>query len=279
MFTRRSKRVRCGLRRVICQRAFQFRPAHCRRKQHDITRAGPENAYTGAAAGKNICRVARLPTHVDFRTRASLRGRRAGVKRHSTRISKSLFRTALRGCPSPNSCERTSPASAARPALVISTRSIRQVDPSQDHSLFGSSRRIASSARRDGVEHTLMGECVASRQLDRPNPLKATTSKRPAATKLNRTQARHRRIHCNIRRVTVMTDKRSVAPPVARQVAARDEIFTETQRAERHQISVKSIRNARVYVGYVKFVKFGRNVRSPPLRRPRIRGSAPPTFD
>ena len=58
-----------------------------------------------------------------------------------------------------------------------------------------------------------------------------------------------------------MTDKRSVAPPVARQVAARDKIFTETQRAERHRINVKSIRNARVYVGYVKFVKFGRNVR------------------
>jgi len=59
-----------------------------------------------------------------------------------------------------------------------------------------------------------------------------------------------------------MTDKRSVAPPVARPVAALDEIFlTETQLAERHRISVKSIRNARVYGGYVKFVKIGRNVR------------------
>ena len=223
--------------------------------------------------------ASRDSTHVDFRTRASFRGRRAGVKRHSTRISKSLFRTALRGCPSPNSCERASPASAARPALVISTRSIRRVDPSQDHSLFGISRRIASSARRDGVEHTLMGECVASRQLDRPNPLKATTSKRPAATKLNRTQARHRRIHCNIRRVTAMTDKRSVAPPVARQVAARDEIFTETQRAERHRIQ-RQIDPQRARLRRLRQVRQVWPQRQiPPLRRPRIRGSAPPTFD
>jgi hypothetical protein len=42
----------------------------------------------------------------------------------------------------------------------------------------------------------------------------------------------------------------------------QDEIFlTEQQLAARHQRSVKTLRNARVHGGYVKFVKLGRNVR------------------
>jgi hypothetical protein len=41
-----------------------------------------------------------------------------------------------------------------------------------------------------------------------------------------------------------------------------EEIFlTEEQLATRHQRSVKTLRNARVQGGYVKFVKLGRNVR------------------
>jgi hypothetical protein len=41
-----------------------------------------------------------------------------------------------------------------------------------------------------------------------------------------------------------------------------DEVFlTERQLAERHQRSVRTLRNARVYGGYVKFVKIGRSVR------------------
>jgi hypothetical protein len=42
----------------------------------------------------------------------------------------------------------------------------------------------------------------------------------------------------------------------------RDEQFlTETQLAARHQRSVKTLRNARVYGGYIPFVKIGRSVR------------------
>jgi hypothetical protein len=37
--------------------------------------------------------------------------------------------------------------------------------------------------------------------------------------------------------------------------------LTEKQLAERHQRSVKTLRNARVYGGYVPFVKIGRSVR------------------
>jgi hypothetical protein len=37
--------------------------------------------------------------------------------------------------------------------------------------------------------------------------------------------------------------------------------LTEKQLAERHQLSVKTLRNARVYGGYVPFVKIGRCVR------------------
>ncbi len=40
------------------------------------------------------------------------------------------------------------------------------------------------------------------------------------------------------------------------------EVFlTERQLAARHQRSVKTLRNARVYGGYVKFVKIGRSIR------------------
>jgi len=56
-------------------------------------------------------------------------------------------------------------------------------------------------------------------------------------------------------------DKRQVtnSPPSIGQI---EEVFlTERQLATRHQRSVKTLRNARVYGGYVKFVKIGRSVR------------------
>ena len=41
-----------------------------------------------------------------------------------------------------------------------------------------------------------------------------------------------------------------------------EEVFlTERQLAARHQRSVKTLRNAHVYGGYVKFIKIGRSVR------------------
>lgn len=41
-----------------------------------------------------------------------------------------------------------------------------------------------------------------------------------------------------------------------------DEVFlTERQLAARHQLSVKTLRNARVYGGYICFVRIGRNIR------------------
>ena len=47
---------------------------------------------------------------------------------------------------------------------------------------------------------------------------------------------------------------------VARRRSARG-VLTERQLATRHQRSVKTLRNARVYGGYVPFVKIGRSVR------------------
>jgi hypothetical protein len=59
-----------------------------------------------------------------------------------------------------------------------------------------------------------------------------------------------------------MSDKRPIDSPAPPSSSFRLETFlTEKRLAERHQISVKSIRNARVYGGYVKFVKIGRSVR------------------
>ena len=53
--------------------------------------------------------------------------------------------------------------------------------------------------------------------------------------------------------------KELTAPTTLRR---EDEVFlTEQQLAARHQRSVKTLRNARVHGGYVKFVKLGRNVR------------------
>jgi hypothetical protein len=50
--------------------------------------------------------------------------------------------------------------------------------------------------------------------------------------------------------------------PITTSLLREDEIFlTEQQLAARHQRSVKTLRNARVHGGYVKFVKLGRNVR------------------
>lgn len=41
-----------------------------------------------------------------------------------------------------------------------------------------------------------------------------------------------------------------------------DEVFlTESQLAARHQRSVKTLRNARVLGGYIKFVRIGRHIR------------------
>jgi hypothetical protein len=56
-----------------------------------------------------------------------------------------------------------------------------------------------------------------------------------------------------------MTDKlirRNPGPPVA---DARDEIFlTEKQLASRQQLSVKTLRNARVTGSYIRFIRLGR---------------------
>jgi len=43
--------------------------------------------------------------------------------------------------------------------------------------------------------------------------------------------------------------------------AVHEVFLTERQLATRHQRSVKTLRNARVYGGYVPFVKIGRSVR------------------
>jgi hypothetical protein len=43
--------------------------------------------------------------------------------------------------------------------------------------------------------------------------------------------------------------------------AASEVLLTEQQLAARHQRSVKTLRNARVIGGYIKFVRIGRRVR------------------
>ena len=59
-----------------------------------------------------------------------------------------------------------------------------------------------------------------------------------------------------------MTDKLNCSNPMPSVADARDEIFlTEKQLASRHQLSVKTLRNARVIGSYIRFVRLGRTVR------------------
>ena len=59
-----------------------------------------------------------------------------------------------------------------------------------------------------------------------------------------------------------MADRLNRASPVPSVAATLDEIFlTEKQLASRHQLSVKTLRNARVTGSYIRFVRLGRTVR------------------
>ena len=59
-----------------------------------------------------------------------------------------------------------------------------------------------------------------------------------------------------------MTDKLNRSNPMPSPADALDEIFlTEKQLASRHQLSVKTLRNARVTGSYIRFVRLGRTVR------------------
>ncbi len=59
-----------------------------------------------------------------------------------------------------------------------------------------------------------------------------------------------------------MADRLTRSNPVPSPADARDEIFlTEKQLAARHQLSVKTLRNARVSGSYIRFVRLGRTVR------------------
>ena len=59
-----------------------------------------------------------------------------------------------------------------------------------------------------------------------------------------------------------MTDKFNRSNPVPSPADALNEIFlTEKQLASRHQLSVKTLRNARVIGSYIRFVRLGRTVR------------------
>ena len=59
-----------------------------------------------------------------------------------------------------------------------------------------------------------------------------------------------------------MADRSNHSSPVTSAAAALDEIFlTEKQLASRHQLSVKTLRNARVTGSYIRFVRLGRTVR------------------
>jgi hypothetical protein len=59
-----------------------------------------------------------------------------------------------------------------------------------------------------------------------------------------------------------MTEKLHRSNPMPCPADARDEIFlTEKQLASRHQLSVKTLRNARVTGSYIRFVRLGRTVR------------------
>jgi hypothetical protein len=59
-----------------------------------------------------------------------------------------------------------------------------------------------------------------------------------------------------------MADRLNRSSPVPSAAAALDEILlTEKQLAARHQLSVKTLRNARVTGSYIRFVRLGRTVR------------------
>ena len=59
-----------------------------------------------------------------------------------------------------------------------------------------------------------------------------------------------------------MADRLNRSTPMPSPADARDEIFlTEKQLASRHQLSVKTLRNARVTGSYIRFVRLGRTVR------------------
>ena len=59
-----------------------------------------------------------------------------------------------------------------------------------------------------------------------------------------------------------MADRLNRSTPMPSAADARDEIFlTEKQLASRHQLSVKTLRNARVTGSYIRFVRLGRTVR------------------
>jgi hypothetical protein len=61
------------------------------------------------------------------------------------------------------------------------------------------------------------------------------------------------------RRFLEMTDRLIRSNPGPSATNARDEIFlTEKQLASRHQLSVKTLRNARVNGSYIRFVRLGR---------------------
>ena len=56
-----------------------------------------------------------------------------------------------------------------------------------------------------------------------------------------------------------MTDRLIRRDPAPSTANARDEIFlTEKDLASRHQLSVKTLRNARVTGSYIRFVRLGR---------------------
>ena len=59
-----------------------------------------------------------------------------------------------------------------------------------------------------------------------------------------------------------MADRLNRSTPMPSAASARDEVFlTERQLASRHQLSVKTLRNARVIGSYIRFVRLGRTVR------------------
>ena len=59
-----------------------------------------------------------------------------------------------------------------------------------------------------------------------------------------------------------MADRLIRSNPGPSAAGALDEIFlTEKQLASRHQLSVKTLRNARVTGSYIRFVRLGRTVR------------------
>ena len=59
-----------------------------------------------------------------------------------------------------------------------------------------------------------------------------------------------------------MADRLNRSTPMPSAADSLDELFlTEKQLASRHQLSVKTLRNARVTGSYIRFVQLGRTVR------------------